>query len=144
MAWEVHSDVLERHFDGTDALDFDGVGANTFKLGIVTNACINADTNALYTGLTAVSTGTGWTDPVTLANPTCGLDGSNDLVFDCDDPSVIAADAGGGFSDGRSLVIYEDTNKYIVAHHTEGAAFGNVSASITITIDADGVWKLTI
>lgn len=145
MTWVVHSDWLERHFDGTQALDLDAaLGGATIKLGIVTESTINADTNALYTGLTAVSTGTGWTGPVTLANITCGLDGSNDLVFDADDPSVISADAGSGFSNGRSLVVYEDTNKYIIAHHTEGASFGNVSASITITMDAAGIWKLTI
>lgn len=144
MAWNIHSDWLERHFDGTQTLDLDAaVGGSTIKLGIVTESTINADTNALFTSLTAVATGTAWTGPVTLTNITCGLDGSNDLVFDADDPAVIASDAG-GFANGRSLVIYEDTNKYIIAHHTEGATFGNVSASITITLAAGGIWKLTI
>ncbi len=143
MAWVPHSTWLERHFDGTQAVDLDGAGAVTLKLGIVTNATINADTDNLYTGLTAVGTATGWTGPVTLANPTCGLDGSNDLVFDADDPAQIAQDAG-GFSNGRSLVIYEDTNKYILAHHTEGTAFGNVSGPLTVSFDNAGILKWTI
>lgn len=144
MTWTVHSDWLERHFDGTQALDLDAaLAGDTIKLGIVTEATINPDTNALYTGLTAVATGTAWTGPITLANISCGLNGSNNLVFDADDPAVIAQDAG-GFSNARSLVVYEDTNKYIIAHHTEGATFGNVSGSITITLNANGIWVLTI
>ena len=144
MAWTVHSDWLERHFDGTEQFDLDGVGADTINLGIVTESSINPDTNALYSGLTAVSTGTAWTGPVALANITCGLNGSNNLVFDADDPSVINQDAGGGFSNARSLVIYDPTNSYIIAHHTEAAAFGNVSGTVTITLDASGIWVLTI
>lgn len=145
MTWVVHSKWLERHFDGTQALDLDAVlGGATIKLGIVTESTINADTNNLYTGLTAVATGTGWTGPVTLANITCGLNGSFNLVFDADDPAVIAQDSGTGFANGRSLVVYEDTNKYIIAHHTEGSAFGNDTGTITITLDANGVWVMTI
>ena len=144
MTWVVHSKWLERHFDGTQALDLDAVLAgDTIKLGIVTEAAINADTNNLYTGLTPVGTATAWTGPVTLANITCGLNGSFNLVFDSDDPAVIAQDAG-GFTNGRSLVVYEDTNKYLIAHHIEGAAFGNVAGTITITLDANGVWVMTI
>lgn len=144
MTWVVHSDILERHFDGTDSLDWDGAGANTFNLGIVTESSIDADTNALYSGLTPVATGTAWTGPVALANVACGLDGSNDLVFDADDPSSIAQDSGGGFSNARSLVVYESTNGYIVAHHTEASAFGNVSGPINITFSANGIWILSI
>lgn len=145
MTWVVHSDWLERHFDGTQALDLDAaLAGDTIKLGIVTESAIDADTNAVYTGLTAVATGTAWTGPVTLANIACGLNGSNNLVFDADDPSVIAQDSGGGFSNARSLIIYEDTNKYIIAHHTEGSAFGNVSGPITTTLAAGGIWELTI
>jgi hypothetical protein len=144
MTWVVHSKWLERQFDGTQVLDLDAVAAgSTIKLGIVTEAAINADTNDLYSGLTAVATATAWTGPVTLANITCGLNGSVDLAFDADDPSVIALD-GSGFADGRSLVVYEDTNKYIIAHHIEGATFGNVSGSITITINAAGIWIFSI
>jgi hypothetical protein len=145
MTWVTHSKWLERHFDGTQALDLDAVLAgSTIKLGIVTESVINADTNNLYTGLTAVATGTGWTGPVTLANITCGLNGSFNLVFDADDPSVIAQDVGTGFANARSLVIYEDLNKYILAHHTEGATFGNTTGPITTTLDAAGIIEFTI
>ena len=144
MAWVVHSDWLERQFNGTQALDLDATaGGSTINLGIVTEASINPDTNDLYTGLTAVGTATAWTGPVALSNISCGLNGSNNLVFDADDPAVIAQD-GSGFADGRSLVLFESTNNYIIAHHTEGAAFGNVSGTITITLDAAGIWVLTI
>lgn len=144
MAWVVHSDWLERQFDGTDALDLDSaVGGATIKLGIVTESVIDADTDPLFSGLTAVGTATAWTGPVTLANISCGLDGSADLVFDADDPSVIAQD-GSGFTNGRSLVVYDDTNSFIIAHHTEGANFGNTTGTITITFAAGGIWKLTI
>jgi hypothetical protein len=145
MTWVVHSDWLERQFDGTQALDLDSAaGGSTINMGIVTESSINPDTNNLFTGLTAVGTGTGWSGPVALSNITCGLNGSNNLVFDADDPAVIAQDAGSGFSNGRSLVLYETTNNFIIAHHTEAAAFGNVSGTITITLDANGIWVLTI
>lgn len=144
MTWVVHSDWLERHFDGTEALDLDAAsGGDTINLGIVTESSIDPDTNALYSGLTAVGTATAWTGPVALANISCGLDGSNNLVFDADDPSVIAQDAS-GFTDGRSLVLYDTTNSYIIAHHTEASTFGNVSGTITISLDAGGIWELTI
>ena len=143
MAWTVHSDWLERQFNGTEFLDLAGAGADTINLGIVTNSTIDPDTNALYSGLTPVSTGTAWTGPVALANLTCALNGSNNLVFDADDPSVIAQDAG-GFSNARSLVIYDPTNSYIIAHHTEPSTFGNVAGTITITLSASGIWQLTI
>ena len=144
MTWVVHSDWLERQFDGTQALDLDAaLAGSTINMGIVTEASINPDTNALYTGLTAVATATGWAGPVALANISCGLNGSNNLVFDADDPAVIAQDAS-GFANARSLVLYETTNNYIIAHHTEGSVFGNVSGSITITLNANGIWVLTI
>ena len=144
MTWVVHSKWLERQFDGTQALDLDAaLAGSVIKLGIVTEAAINADTVNLYTALTAVATATAWTGPVTLANITCGLNGSLDLAFDADDPAVIALDAG-GFANGRSLVVYEDTNKYIIASHIEAAAFGNTTGPITITLAANGIWVMTI
>lgn len=144
MTWQVHSRWLERHFDGTDALDLDAVLAgSTINLGIVTEAAINPDTVHLYSALTAVATGTAWTGPVALANITCGLNGSFNLVFDADDPAVIALDAG-GFSNGRSLVIYEAVGSNIIASHIEAAVFGNVTGSITITLNANGIWVMTI
>jgi hypothetical protein len=141
MTWQVHSAWLERHFDGTQALDLDA--GDTINLGIVTESVINPDTNSLYSGLTPVGTATAWTGPVALVNPSCGLNGSNNLAFDADDPAVIAQDAG-GFANGRSLVLYETTNSYIIASNIEAAVFGNVAGSITITLDAAGIWIMTI
>lgn len=144
MTFAVHSKWLERQFDGTDALDLDStVGGAVIKLGIVTNAIINPDTDTLFATLTAVATNVGWTGPVTLANLSTALDGSFDLVFDADDIAQIATDAG-GFTDGRSIVLFENVNDHILAHHTEGVAFGNTTGPITITFSASGIWKLTI
>ena len=143
MAWVVHSAWLERHFDGTDVQDLDVIGAHAdIKMGIVTEAAINPDTNSLYSGLTAVATATAWTGPVAINNATCGLTAGN-LIFDMDDPAVIAQDAG-GFTNGRTLVIYESTTSYIIASYIHTAAFSLVSGSVTITLDATGVWTLTI
>ena len=142
MAWTVHSDWLERQFDGTEQLDLDATGADTINLGIVTESSINPDTNNLYSGLTAVGTGTGWTGPVALSNLSCGLV-SNNLVFDADDLAQIAQD-GSGFSNGRSLVLYDTTNSYIICHHTAGSAFGNVPGALDITMNASGIWTLNI
>ena len=144
MTWVTHTSWVERQHDGVQALDLDGAGADAVNLAIVTDAVVNPDTDTTYPGtLTAVATATGWTGPVALANLTCGLDGSFDNVFDADDPSVIAQDAG-GFANGRSLVIYETTNGRILGHHTEGAAFGNVAGPITITFNAAGILKWTM
>ena len=143
MAWVCHSAWLERHFDGTQALDLDGVGATTINLGIVTEAVIDQDTDNLYTGLTPVATGTGWTGPVALSNLTCGLNGSNNLAFDADDPTDVAQDAS-GFTNGRSLVLYETVNNFILAHNTEASAFGNVAGPISITLDVAGILVFNI
>jgi len=144
MAWVVHSKWLERHFDGTQPLDLDAtLAGDTINLGIVTESVIDPDVDNLYSGLTPVTIGTAWTGPVALANITCGLTVGLDLSFDADDPAVIAQDAG-GFTNGRTLVIYEATNSYIIATSIESAAFGNTTGSITITLDANGVWVLSI
>ncbi len=142
MAWVPHSDWFERQMDGTAALDLDGVGS-TINLGIVTESSIDADTDNLYSGLTAVGTATAWTGPVALASKTCGLDGSNNVVFDAADPSQIAQD-GSGFTTARSLVLYYATDSYILAHHTEGSAFGNQAGPITIEFATGGIIQWTI
>lgn len=142
--WVPHSKILERHFDGTAVLDLDdAVGGSPVMLGIVTEASINADTNSLYSGLTPVAASTGWTGPVALANMTCDLDGSFDLVFDFDDPAQIAAD-GGGFANGRALVLYRSDDSHILESYVHAQAFGNINGPINVTIDAAGALKLTI
>lgn len=144
MAWIPHSDWFERMMDGTDALDLDdAVGGAVIKLGIVSDATVNPDSNPLFSGLTAVGTATGWTGPVTLASKTCGLDGSNDVVFDAADIAQIAQDAS-GFTNGRWLIIYASVNSYILASHDHGSSFGNVAGPITITFDSGGIVKWTI
>lgn len=142
MTWVPHSKWVERQHDGTQALDLDSVGADTINMAIVTESSINPDTIDLVTSLTAVGTATAWTGPVALVSPTCALSAGN-LVFDANDPAVIASDAS-GFTDGRSLVLYETTNDFILAHHTEGASFGNVTGTLTITFDAAGIITWTI
>jgi len=144
MVWVVHSKWLERHDDGTDPLDLDStLGGAVIKLGIVTNAVINPDTDTLFATLTAVATNIGWTGPITLLNLSSALDGSFDLVFDADDVAQIATDAG-GFTDGRSLVLFESVNDHILAHSTEPIVFGNTTGPITITFSVSGIWKKTI
>lgn len=144
MVWVIHSDWLERQFDGTDPLDLDGVG-DTINLAIVTDAVVDPDTVPIYPGaLTPVDEGgTAWTGPVALANKVCGLDGSEDLVFNSDDPATIAQD-GSGFTDGETLILYGATNGYILCHFTAPSAFGNVSGPLTIDFATAGIWKLNI
>lgn len=138
MTWVPHSAPVERQHDGTQSIDYDSVvGGTVIKLGIVTESVINPDTNTLFTGLTAVGTATAWTGPVTLANTTFALV-TGDGEFDADDPAQIAQDAG-GFTNGRSLVIYEDVNKFIICSHIAAAVFGNVAGPITITFNAAGI-----
>lgn len=144
MAWVPHSDWFERQMDGTAALDLDdAVGGSTINLGIVTDTSIDPDTNNLYSGLTAVGTATAWTGPVALSSKTCGLNGSNNVVFDAADPSQIAQD-GSGFTTGRCLVLYYPTDSYILCHHNHGSSFGNQAGPITITLDAAGIIQWTI
>ncbi len=137
-SWVPHSAPVERQHDGTQSIDYDStVGGDTLKLGIVTESTINPDTDTLFTGLTAVGTATAWTGPVTLANISFALS-AGDGVFDADDIAQIAQDAG-GFTDGRTLVIFEDTNKFIICSSIADAVFGNVAGPITITFNAAGI-----
>tara|TARA_R110000772_G_scaffold81597_5_gene173505 strand:- start:1085 stop:1513 length:429 start_codon:yes stop_codon:yes gene_type:complete len=142
MTFQVHSSPIERHYDGTESLDLDGVGAITVNMGIVTEAAIDPDTNTLYSGLTAVATNVGWTGPVAVANLVCGLDGSFDLLFDADDPAQVPYDAA-GFANGRSIVLYLSGTSYIIASHINGVAFGNNVGPINISWP-NGIWKNTI
>lgn len=142
--WVAHSKIQERHYDGTAPLDLDDtVDGTTINIAIVTESVIDPDTDSLFTSLTPVATATGWTGPVALANLSCALDGSKDLVFDADDPAQIAQDAS-GFSNGRSLVTYRADDNYILKSYTHPQAFGNVNGPVNIGFDTDGLLKLTI
>ena len=136
-----HSAWYEYQHNG-GGIDMDGAGVATFKLAIVTNAAtINADTTNLWSSISThqVSTGgTAYTGPITLTSPTAGLDGSSNWVFDCADPAQIAQDAS-GFSNGRSLIVYEDATGRILWSHTEDTDFGNVSTIIDISFGAGGI-----
>jgi len=134
---QLHSAWLDRQFNG-NAVDLDGLGAVDVRMGIVTESVINPDTDSLYSSLTPVATATGWTGPVLLANLTCGLDGSSNLQFDSDLISDIAQDAG-GFTDGRSIVIYQVVSGYIMYSDVQGSAFGNVTVPLTIEW-LSGIW----
>lgn len=137
--WVVHSKWSERNHDGTQNVDLDGAGT-TVNIGIVTESTINPDTDTLFATLTVV-TGTGST-PVALANKTCGLS-AGDLIFDADNPATIAQ-SGSGFSNGRTLVLYETVSDHIISTFIADAVFGNVAAALDITFDAAGIWKQTI
>jgi len=143
MTWVAHSKIQERAGDGTAPLDLDDtVSGTTIILGIVTESSIDKHTNSLYSGLTPVATATGWTGPVALANKTFALNVSDELVFDADDPAQIAEDAS-GFSDGRTVVLYRSDDSYILDSYTHPQAFGNVNGPINITLDANGIHKIT-
>lgn len=138
-----HSDWFERQMNGGLSLDLDGAGASTINIGIVTESVIDAHTTILYSSLTPVGTATGWTGPVALSNLTAALDGSNDWVFDADDPAQIAQDAG-GFTNGRTIVVYDSVSSRILYSHTEGSAFGNVAGPLTIGFSASGMLKVVL
>ncbi len=138
-----HSKWFERAFNGSQPLDLDGAGAATIMLGIVSDSVIDPDTTQLYTALTPVAAGTGWTGPVALTGVTAALV-SGDWVFDASDPAQIAQDASTGFSNARTVVIYEDTTKYILYTHTEDSAFGNTGGPLTLNFSASGILKVTI
>ena len=142
MAFVVHSDWITRQFDGTASLDLDDtVGGSTINLGIVTESSINPDTVSLFSSLTAVGTATGWTGPVTLSSKT--FDDSGGVhTFDAADISQIAQDAG-GFTTGRTVVIYDSSTSYILATSVEASVFGNVSGPLDITFDAAGIFTIS-
>lgn len=142
MSWVPHSKIVERHYDGTAPLDLDDtVDGTTINVAIVTESTINRNTDSLFTSLTPVATATGWTGPVALANTTCALDGSFDVVFDADDPAQIAQDAS-GFSNGRSIVQYRADDNYILASYTHPQVFGNVNGPVNIGFDTNGILKV--
>jgi len=139
----MHSAPWERQCDGTQAIDYDGVGT-AINIAIVTESSIDPDTNTLFTSLTEVSGTNYWgLGGELVGSKTCALDGSNNLVFDAADPTIITQSAG-GFSTGRSLVLYETTNNYIICHFTAATVFGNTVDDLTITYDAAGIWKMNI
>src|SRR5690554_3876020 len=94
---QVHSKWLEDFFSGAASYDFDGVDADDIVYGFATDTSVDPDAVHDISDLTLVATGTAWTGPVSLSNPVCGLDASDDLLFDADDPAQIAADPAGGF-----------------------------------------------
>jgi hypothetical protein len=142
MAFVVHSKWLERQLDGTATSDLDSaIGGSTINLGIVTESVINVDTVDLFSSLTAVGTATGWTGPVTLASITFGVSGGIH-TFDAADISQVAQDAS-GFTNGRSVIIYDSATSFILASSIEASVFGNVSGPLDITFDAAGIFRIS-
>ena len=145
MAWQIHSKWIENQLNATSALDLDGAsGASPIHLGFVTESVINPDTINLYSQLTPVATGTAWTGTVPLVNMTCGLNASNNVVFDADDPAPIAKDAVGGFANANAAVLFDLTSGAILATAIEPAAFGNVAGTLTASFDVAGIMSFII
>lgn len=142
MAFVVHSDWITRQFDGTASLDLDDtVGGSTINLGIVTESVIDPDTVSLFSSLTAVATNVGWTGPVALASKTFS-EAAGVHTFDAANIAQIAQDAG-GFTDGRSIIIYDSVTSFILASSIEASVFGNVSGPLDITFDAAGIFTIS-
>lgn len=75
-----------------------------------------------------VATGTSYTGPIALANPTAVLNASNLPEFRADDV-VIAVD-GSGFTDGRYLIFFYDTGTPATS---AVIAYGDLGADKSIT-----------
>lgn len=143
MSQQVHSTWLVEQFDGTANIDLDDtVDGDDVRFGIYTESAINQHTVDNVSALTAVATGTAWTGPVSLANMTFAKNGSNQPTFDADDPAQIAQDAG-GFSDGRSVVVFLQSTGRILWNYIHGSVFGNVGGPINITVNANGFFNIT-
>lgn len=126
---------------------FDFTAGDSLKIGIITNAVVPSVTTAdprwgaggtTNFATNQVATGTGYTGPLALANPTyVRAAGVNTL--DADNVSI-PQDAA-GFTNGYYGIIYDDTNagKYAVGFIDLGGPVGIQAGPIDINWNAAGI-----
>lgn len=127
---------------------------DVFKLGIVDDTITPTTETALpawgtggTTDLSAneVSTGgTSYTGPITLAGTSFSEVSDGVFEFDFTSPSQLAQDAS-GFTDGYWAIIYNDTdtNDLAICAIDLGGPISLVGGSLTITFNANGIFRIT-
>ena len=130
--------------DSNDANLFDPT-AGTLKIAVV-----NADPDHTSAGVkhwsdisaTQVSTGTAYTGPFVAPNVSLAQIGVTENIRLDGDDMTIAEDAGGGFTDGISLVWFNDTGtpttSLLMFKQTFGVTFGNTFAQLNLNVNANG------
>lgn len=144
MAWTFYNAALEAQYDG-NAINFDS-GGDTIKVMVTTSSYTpNASTHDFKDDVTNEVSGTNYTaGGATLANQLIS-EAAGTVTFDGDD--ITWTQHASGFSDGRTLVMYEDTGvagtSQLIAYHSEGSDFGNVSGDLTAEMNASGIFTVS-
>ena len=140
MAWVLFDNFRLKMMDG-NALNFSTAG-DTLKVSIHTVTYTPSQANDdFHNDATNEVSGTNYTaGGDTLASKTLVL-ASGTVTFDAADSVFLQS--GTGFSNGRHLVLYDDTGvestSKLCAFHTEGSDFGNVAGDLTLEYDANGL-----
>jgi hypothetical protein len=141
-AWQVFNIAKEKLADGTFDLD-----TNTFKMALTTDAQALAatfagtSTNAQYSDLTAeVANGGGYTTGGKTLTPTW-VRSTGTITFDCDDQAWTSSTI-----TAKYAVIYADNagndDLLCFCELDTGGSVSTVSGTLTVTINASGVFTL--
>lgn len=143
MAWVAYDKHKLGQF-GSNPINF-GASGDTLKIMIVTSIYTPDQTNDEF--ITACNSnevsGTNYSaGGPTLASKTLVVSGHT-LTFGC--ATITIAQSAGGFSNGRTAVLYHDTGvagtSRLVAYYDFGGSKGNVSGDLQL-IDASGIFTV--
>jgi len=144
MAWAIFHTFLEKQHNGA------AVDLNTDDLRVMLVTDVRAPVQATDTNMATIDdtevSGDGYTAKgYDLATLSVAL-AAGVVTFDIED--VVWSQAAGGFTTARYAVLYKNTgtpaNDTPIAYADLGGDKGNVDGDLTLEIDADGVFTVSL
>lgn len=149
MSWVVYDKFKLNQNINTNIIN---MATATIKLLLVTSSYTptngaSGDTFASTPQAYEVPTGTGYSSGgPTITGQTCSILSGDTVTFTCSNV-VISQDAGTGFTTAYYAILYNwvttFANSPLICYASFGANKSNQGGSLTIQIDANGVWTLT-
>lgn len=137
--WTLFDNFRLKQHNG-NALNLAAGGA-TVKVALLTaTTAPNTASDTLFSGYTTEVTGTNYTAGglSVSAGQSCLL--ASGVVTFTTSTAITWAQSATGFSTARYAVIYDSVTSKLIAWGDLGSAVGNVAGSLTITLDASGIW----
>jgi hypothetical protein len=151
MAWVIY-DKFKQQALGISGQTPMNLATATIKCLLVTSSytpTIASDVSLATTGVYSnqVPTGTGYADRgPALTSPTVSNPSSDTITFSCSN-IVFSQDASTGFTTAYYAILYVDTGtnstSYLICYANLGANKSNTGGSLTLQIDAAGVFTLS-
>lgn len=140
-AWQIFDDFKTNTMNGTVPIDFNG---DVIKVALWDNAggAPDLSADAVLANLPGAEvTGTGYSAGGETIGTLDVSESGGTVTFDGDDVSW--AQNGGGFTDARYAILYEDGGNVLVAYMDMAIDKGNVTGALTLEFAGTGIFTLS-